>query len=974
MIRVHTLGGLCIRDGDGKPIAGPAAQPRRLAILALLARAGDRGVTRDKILAYLWPDADDERGPRTLAQALYALRKNLEAEDAITGAKELRFDPALVSSDVSEFASAVARGDDERAVATYAGPFLDGFYISGADEFSRWVERERSAIATEYSRALESLARTARAAGDTRSAVTWWRKLAGIEPLNARVTMGLMEALAAAGDRAAALQHARVYELLIEQELDLPPDRDVLAFAKRLRDAAEEPRPASVAEPVATAIPEVVAPPVQPDAPALPAAVPQPAAAIAAPVVPRERRRLSAAWVGLGALAVASAGFLVARARATATNDADPVVAIGNIAAFGTDSAQTALTAPIADLLTTSLARAQSIRVVSHGRMLELMQSLGTPSDTSAGAVVNAARLAGATEVVDGTLYARPGGRLRLDLRRVDLTSGAIGDVHTVEGSDVFALVDSGTARLLESLGAPAPGGSVADVTTRSITAYRLYEQGVRAYYRGDTPAALGLFDGALEEDSLFALAAYYAALSEPLPKLFVRRIERARRLSARASDRERLVILAGWAHATSSPSLRAIADTLAERYPTEVEGHLYAGMARVFNGDFLAGIPLLQRAVALDSLGLRGAKARCLGCDALVWIVNAYASADSLAAAEREARRWIRMRPESEIAINGLTAVLVLQGRVREADSVFQSLASKDRSYNEMFEFRSAHLVRARDYAAADAMLRQQIRDGEPADQANALWTLVISLREQGRLAEALEAAHRMRQPTARISGQLEGLLPLNVLEAQVLLELGRPAAAAALFDSMAAQRSRDLSPSMQARATVWALTHSASARFAAGDTAWLARIADSVRSLGAASGYGRDQRLHHHVRGLLYVARGNDRGAIEELEAAIYSRTGGYSRTSYELARAYLRVRRPQEAVAILQPVLRGPLDSSNLYLNRIELQELLAQAWDSAGNADSAAAHYMVVARTWAAGDPSFKARGERARARASELARR
>ena len=47
------------------------------------------------------------------------------------------------------------------------------------------------------------------------------------------------------------------------------------------------------------------------------------------------------------------------------------------------------------------------------------------------------------------------------------------------------------------------------------------------------TPAALGLFDGALAEDSLFALAAYYAALSEPAPKLFVRRIERAPTLRA---------------------------------------------------------------------------------------------------------------------------------------------------------------------------------------------------------------------------------------------------------------------------------------------------------------------------------------------------------------------------------------------------------------------------------------------------------
>ena len=73
------------------------------------------------------------------------------------------------------------------------------------------------------------------------------------------------------------------------------------------------------------------------------------------------------------------------------------------------------------------------------------------------------------------------------------------------------------------------------------------------------------------------------------------------------------------------------------------------------------------------------------------------------------------------------------------------------------------------------------------------------------------------------------------------------------------------------------------------------------------------------------------------------------------------------------MLQPVLRGPLDASNLDLNRIELQELLAQAWDSAGRADSAAAHYLVVARTWAAGDASFKARAELARARASALAR-
>ena len=146
---------------------------------------------RDKILAYLWPDADDERGPRTLAQALYALRKNLEAEDAITGAKEPRFDPALVSSDVSEFASAVARGDDERGGDVRRAVPRRLLHLGRR----RVLSMGRTGALGDRHRVLAGagFARTARAAGDTRSAVTWWRKLAGIEPLNARVTMGLME-------------------------------------------------------------------------------------------------------------------------------------------------------------------------------------------------------------------------------------------------------------------------------------------------------------------------------------------------------------------------------------------------------------------------------------------------------------------------------------------------------------------------------------------------------------------------------------------------------------------------------------------------------------------------------------------------------------------------------------------------------------------------------------------------------------
>lgn len=271
-IRIHALGGLSVRDDAGQPLAGAAGQPRRMALLALLARVGQRGMSREKLLALVWPDADAERGPRAIGQALYMLRRDLGSDDAISGTKELRLDSSVVTSDVADFASAVARGDDETAAQLYAGPFLDGFHLSDADELSRWVERERALLAHDHVRVLESLARTAAAKGDTSRSVTWWRQLAALDPLNARVAVGLMEALVAAGDRAGALQHARVYEALLAQELDLAPDRDVLALAAKLRvQPADDPRPAPVVS-TAPAVNEAVDLPSAVEAP--PVAVP----------------------------------------------------------------------------------------------------------------------------------------------------------------------------------------------------------------------------------------------------------------------------------------------------------------------------------------------------------------------------------------------------------------------------------------------------------------------------------------------------------------------------------------------------------------------------------------------------------------------------------------------------------------------------------------------------------------------------
>ncbi|HKV75144.1 MAG TPA: hypothetical protein VJN95_11535, partial [Gemmatimonadales bacterium] len=163
--------------GLGAAAAGAAAQPRRLAILALLARAGDRGVTRDKVVALLWPDADEERARRAITQALYALRQDLGAEEVILGVKDLRLNPEVIGSDVAEFSALIEQGDLVRAAGLYRGPFLDGFGLPGAAEFEHWAEIERNALAHDYAGLLEQVATQATKSGDAAAAAGWWKKL-----------------------------------------------------------------------------------------------------------------------------------------------------------------------------------------------------------------------------------------------------------------------------------------------------------------------------------------------------------------------------------------------------------------------------------------------------------------------------------------------------------------------------------------------------------------------------------------------------------------------------------------------------------------------------------------------------------------------------------------------------------------------------------------------------------------------------
>lgn len=242
MLRLTTLGAVTLALEDGI-VSGTMTQRRRLALLALLAVARERGLSRDKIMAYLWPESDATRARHALNQQLYAQRKLLEGREIFLGRKTLRLNPAVIESDVGEFEDALDRGAIEDAVPVYGGPFLDGFFLKDAPEFERWADGQRHRLARRLCAALVGLASRAAAAGDQVSSAEWWQRAAEVDPLDSQIVLDMVQALAAAGNPGGAVRHAMQHIERLREELGVAPDARLLELTDRLRAGGAPERP-----------------------------------------------------------------------------------------------------------------------------------------------------------------------------------------------------------------------------------------------------------------------------------------------------------------------------------------------------------------------------------------------------------------------------------------------------------------------------------------------------------------------------------------------------------------------------------------------------------------------------------------------------------------------------------------------------------------------------------------------------------
>jgi len=521
--RLLTLGGLSLVAPSGSPVR---QQRRRLALLALIAASGDRGVSRDKLIAWLSPESSTDSARHSLHQLIYYLRQQI-GDDVFGGTDPLRLNRELVASDVFEYEDAIRKGELARAANLYKGPFLDGFHLSDSAEFDEWTASERARLMNVQGDVLGKLAEDANAKGAHGEAIQWSRQLANLDPLSGRFAIGLMRALATAGDAAAALVVARSHETLVRAELGAEADPEITSFAEQLQNPVREAlhgRPGPVSKPslVSSATSEHAA---------------------------SAKRRRTSVWVTTGVIATAAAAYIVLiGTNASATKSARELTPNDQIlvADFESASGDSLSARALSEILRSSLSASPSVSVVSRADIDRALQRMQLPVETRLEnrLAYDLAARNGYEAVLAGAIT-RAGSGFVLSTRLIASNGNELLNIGETAESENALIPAIGriSKKLRREMGESAAAidsvRPLEQVTTRSLFALRLYTQAVEEVRagRGELPRTMELLANAIDADSAFAMAHRFYGIRLYLTGSLSAAIDQLR-LAERFSDR----------------------------------------------------------------------------------------------------------------------------------------------------------------------------------------------------------------------------------------------------------------------------------------------------------------------------------------------------------------------------------------------------------------------------------------------------
>jgi tetratricopeptide (TPR) repeat protein len=253
-----------------------------------------------------------------------------------------------------------------------------------------------------------------------------------------------------------------------------------------------------------------------------------------------------------------------------------------------------------------------------------------------------------------------------------------------------------------------SPEAGKIPVTTSSEEARKAFLQGRDLAERLLAQDSIQHFDRALTLDPNFALAALNRATASPTAKEFFDHLKKAVALSGKASNGERLLILATEAGANAAPAKQKdYLDQLVAAYPSDERAHFNMGGYYFGQQDYAAAIEHYKKATELAP---RYSPAyNILG--------YAYRQRGDYPNAEQAFKKYIELIPRDPNPYDSYAELLLKMGRFEE------SLAQYAKALSIEPNFVASHLGRS-----ADLMYM-----GKPADAASELQMILGKARSDG-------------------------------------------------------------------------------------------------------------------------------------------------------------------------------------------------------------------------------------------------
>jgi tetratricopeptide (TPR) repeat protein/predicted Ser/Thr protein kinase len=640
----------------------------------------------------------------------------------------------------------------------------------------------------------------------------------------------------------------------------------------------------------------------------------------------------------------------------------------------------------VPSMLLTSLAQTEGLDVVSNSRVQEIVAQLGqqTLQELDAGALAEFARRSGAGAVVVGDLY-YTGSEHRFEVQVEDVAGGRVLDAHSASGPFVFDLVDRLAAEIVAGLqleGAE-PAGSIADVTTDSLDAWRHYDEGLRAGNNLRYGDAVRAFEQALAADPDFVMAHYQLArlefsLSDP---------SRAREYDEyvianldRVPERDRLLVEGMFAYEHDEDPVRAEQrlEELVRRYPDHETGWLR--LARVQRGG-VGELGSNERQIATLQRGVTAIPASGMLHNQLGYYL---ADNGRYPEAVRAIERYVELYPEEPNAYDSLAEMYVLSGQPETAFEKYGDALEVDPGWASGYYGRAvtaAMLGRYEDALEEVEKFREAWTASNAGPLSLASFVKAMLLSKLGRYDEALQIVRAERRIAVDIDIPLYQK-SIEMAGVHIALESEDASTARAFIENVldgveavdVPAARRDIETSARSLRGVIA-TRSGDMEQARGVLVELRRATrgDSEVVFGADL-LAAELAL---AGGDLRIAEQMFRAAEPPLKAFYSASTGPPTLLANNhvfrdgIARVRVAEGNLDAAIRIYRSLITVDIGSKyNAFLDpRYVLR--LAELLDAAGRTDEARAQYLRFAELWEGADERFQPTVTRARERAAEI---